>query len=114
MCGRLLPPDASDPYLGAPIAHKLTLSQTHLEDGVSFQKLPSLKETDHTGAIWHLELPASMVRNLEIMTREEWANGLRMLNLEGHSERIRRVSEQKRTAELPCYDRWKERPKKVR
>lgn len=102
----LLPPNSSDPYLGGPIAHQLTLSWTHLEYGVSFQKLPPLKETDHTDAIWHLELPARVVRNLEIMTCEEWTNGLGMLNLEGHSDGSRRVSEQKRTAELPCYDSW--------
>lgn len=107
----LLPPNASDPYLGAPTVHQLTLSWTHLEDGVSFQKLPPLKETDHTDAIWHLELPARVVRNLEIMTHEEWTNGLGMLDLEGHSDGSRRVSEQKRTTELPCYDSCGERPK---
>lgn len=79
MCRNILPPDASDPYLGAPLAYQLSLPRTHLEDGVSFQKLPPLKETDHMDAIWHLELLARMVRNLEITTREEWANGLEML-----------------------------------
>lgn len=51
-----------------------------------------------------LEQQARVVRDLEIMAYEKWANGLGMLNLEDPSERSHRVSEQKRTVEFTNSD----------
>lgn len=62
--------------------------------------------------IWRpfgLEQPARVVRDLEIMTYKEWANGLVMLNVEGPSERSHRVSEQKRIVEFTNPDEWGQR-----
>lgn len=55
-----------------------------------------------------------MVRDLEIMTDKEWANGLVLLNLEGPSERSHRVSEQKRTVEFTNSDEWGQRAREER
>ena len=92
----------------SPFRCSWALSRPHLGDGVSFQKLPSERETDHLEVIWSGAASQGDERWRESGRTE---NPLGRLNLEGHSEREEPQGLRAgKDAEFTDSDGWGQRP----